>query len=107
MNPYLKAAACRIPQGVLFLTIASAKITRQITAFRYCLVPLLSATLLTDISVSGPQQCKEYLEMNTHRFLLIRSYFKAYDVRGIAGENLTEEVAYQSGTAVRTRVGHS
>jgi phosphomannomutase len=42
---------------------------------------------------------KEYFEMHTAQVPVDPNLFKAYDVRGIAGENLTDEVAYCIGRA--------
>src|SRR2546428_2618612 len=75
-----------------------------ITPFGYCLVPLWSATLLRDISVRDISvilrlAVSKELEMNTAPVPVDLTLFKAYDVRGIAGENLTDEVAYRIGRA--------
>src|SRR5260370_21462380 len=48
----------------------------------------------------GPATCMKELEMNTAPVPVDPTLFKAYDVRGIAGENLTDEVAYGIGRAV-------
>ena len=65
-----------------------------ITPFGYCLVPLWSATLLRDISVRDISvilrlAVSKELELNTAPVPVDLTLFKAYDVRGIAGENLT------------------